>query len=83
MDYWILSYHFENTRIPYFFAASVVFRIFRPSISHERQLQSLLTIHFLKELNKIFQVHLNTLPKQVNFLLSSAENAKNEPFFIF
>ena len=58
----------ENTRIPYFFAASVVFRIFLPSISHERQLQSLLTIHFLKELNKIFQVHLNTLPKQSKFL---------------
>ena len=38
--------------------------------------------HFLKELNKIFHVHLNILLTVIIFLLSSAEDTKNEPFLI-
>ena len=53
----------ENARLWYFFAESVVFLYFYPQYLTNRNSKAYQPYHFLKELSKIFQVHLNILPK--------------------
>ena len=58
MVHWVLSYHCQVLKIQ----DSGIFLLCQEfSTFHELQLQSL--FHFLEELNKIFQMHLNILSK--------------------